>query len=297
VKPFFGFNKIKTHMTHVLILDLDKTLLYSKTDYCTESQCQHDMVMTTGSMHYVHWRPYLDGFLRACQRHAIHLVIFSAGQFNYVHTLTSILHERHGMVPVLVLTYDDVEHTGNGQITKTLSRVKERLQRKRPDLITDETSFLVIDDDDRNFVQPDDARSVLRIPAFCPDLSSRLAPSLVKSRMLWFLYMAVPWYAASILRGDQRRAEKLQQFFHDEPLSTVEAMRLALFPFSYRETKSLFAINAEKDDDWLWWAWHYLAYRWQLEQGHMLEDVVVAQGYSWPTVETIWKKWEPFVQL
>nr|QBK93071.1 MAG: ctd-like (NLI interacting factor-like) phosphatase [Pithovirus LCPAC403] len=66
-------------------------------------------------------RPYIHEFIAFCFNYFKYVVVWSAGQRSYVHTVVDILF-RHHQRPHLILTYDDLVVI-NGEKTKPLSLV------------------------------------------------------------------------------------------------------------------------------------------------------------------------------
>lgn len=112
----------------------------------------------------VHIRPHTISFLKCCLEHDIELVVFSAGQYKYVHAVCDELFGRIlGRRPCKVFTYDDM-HTD----PITLRRSK-KLDNILAHLDTHRQHVWVLDDASYNYLDSHDDERVLRIPAWDVD--------------------------------------------------------------------------------------------------------------------------------
>jgi len=173
-----------------VILDLDETIVSTKNSHrhphydhftitfeypsvlvahVSEVETRHSSSTTTQSTtsfvtYTVHIRPHTISFLKCCLEHDIDLVVFSAGQFNYVH---AVCDQLFGLIlgrrPCKIFTYDDM-HTD----PHTLRRSK-KLDTILGVLGTHRQHVWVLDDASYNYLDLYDDERVLRIPAWDVD--------------------------------------------------------------------------------------------------------------------------------
>lgn len=103
-------------------------------------------------------RPGVDEFLRRARKTFSHVLIWSAGQKEYVEKVIDGLFERHPP-PDLVMTYDDIHHESNGY-SKPLSRVYEKVDAASP------KNTILVDDCESNFIH--DTNNGVKIKRYAP---------------------------------------------------------------------------------------------------------------------------------
>jgi TFIIF-interacting CTD phosphatase-like protein len=162
-----------------IVLDLDETLVRSEegtsikllTRYLTENKYynrRRDMyhfVMRdnkTSREIYGIKRPFVDNFLDFAFTYFKRVIVWSAGQYEYVHNICNILFGDNYQ-PDLIFTYDDCEFTNNknGILTKPLRKVWDTFQD------TNERNTMILDDRSTVFEKVNPRNGVL-IPAYDP---------------------------------------------------------------------------------------------------------------------------------
>ncbi len=128
-----------SHKT-AIVLDLDATLVETAEPCSLKTPstptpwvgCTYSFVAAddAGQAEAVIWgtiRPHHRSFLQWAHRTFDYVVVWSAGQRNYVHELVAVLWKGLPRKPDLVLTYNDLD-TRNGIYTKPLKRVCDLLE-------------------------------------------------------------------------------------------------------------------------------------------------------------------------
>ena len=166
-----------TNMT--IVLDLDETLVRSEegseikllTKYLNDPKFynrRQDMyTLTVNSSRYQTLmygikRPYLDIFLDFVFQYFKYVIVWSAGQYDYVHKICNIIFNGHYR-PDLIYTNDDCV-IEKKVLTKPLRKVYDVNKG------IDETNTLILDDRETVFQGPNPRNGIL-IPTYDPYLS------------------------------------------------------------------------------------------------------------------------------
>ena len=146
-----------------VVLDIDETCVH--TSDSPEPSETSDKVrpryyrFTLGSS--VFWgvtRPHLDMFIRFCFDRFNNVIVWSAGQYDYVHQMVKTIFVDRP--PNLILTREDCTSKG-GLLTKPLSKVYSRVDG------ANETNTLIVDDRETVY-SLDNPDNGINIPAYSP---------------------------------------------------------------------------------------------------------------------------------
>ena len=168
----------KTITNKSVVLDLDSTLIFNEgfgpdggpgvNKGSIYNPRYYDMYIEDftkpGSGNYIRTfgqlRPNAEEFVAFCNRYFANVIIWSAGKYPYVHSITHHLF-RSTNFPSAILTFDDLPSYG-GRVIKDLSIVYEKCKYlpNRPSI----TNTIVIDDDETTFSF--NPLNAIHIPAF-----------------------------------------------------------------------------------------------------------------------------------
>jgi hypothetical protein len=140
-----------------IVLDLDSTLVSSDEDFKMFKQIVdnrknneyflydrvHDFLYINEKSSVPMWtllRPYTREFIYFCLSYFDGVILWSAGQKHYVHSIKNILFPTDISQPFLVLTSDDTNFIKKSIINKPLTKVFEQLKTATPQ------NTLVVDD-------------------------------------------------------------------------------------------------------------------------------------------------------
>lgn len=192
-----------------LVLDLDKTLIYSSNDLHLIKELElhtnpKNMDLRSkiysftlidsipesfgkGEKIYMFgmYRPYLREFVNFITNYFKHIYIYSAGQFKYVHSLVDRIFEHSEIKPKIIYTIEECEKCSDGGLTKPLRKLFNNINS---DGATPENT-IIIDDIDKMFIN--DKFNGIVIPEFTTNFTANnirfhTDVSLLQL-MFWFL--------------------------------------------------------------------------------------------------------------
>lgn len=141
------FFESKTGKT--IILDLDECLIHSY--YDRDKKYDFSFYLTNGrkkEYFYVKKRPKLDEFLRFCHIYFDHIIVWSAGVYEYVHELVNYIFTEYN--PDLILTRNDIIYEDKYDYHKPISVVLEKI-KSDIGIKLDMRDILFLDDKQDNF--------------------------------------------------------------------------------------------------------------------------------------------------
>lgn len=145
-------------------------------------------------------RPYTHEFLLFCFSYFKNVVVWSAGQKDYVHALVDYLFKDFPQ-PHLILTRDDTKKGSDGNPYKPLRYVYERL----PDANATNTLHL----DDWDLTYRDNKQNGVHIPKYSPDLNIK---AMVKDDVALLQFMNWLQLPEVIASNDVRTLDKSKIF-------------------------------------------------------------------------------------
>jgi TFIIF-interacting CTD phosphatase-like protein len=108
-------------------------------------------------------RPHLDEFLDFCFEHFEKVIVWSAGQRDYVHKLVDILFANTVRKPDYIWTYDDIHSDEEGYVVKPLRKLVENLD----DPFINMKTIITIDDTASTFSE--NMENAIHIPVYKPE--------------------------------------------------------------------------------------------------------------------------------
>ena len=114
----------------LLVLDLDLTLVYATTNNNISSSYDFTIKLNENEIYYIHLRPYLNDFLRYCEKH-FSIAFWSAGDQDYVEAIVKQIQSRYlTKEPVFVWNYNHCTKSwrsnGDYEVIKPLKKVWRR---------------------------------------------------------------------------------------------------------------------------------------------------------------------------
>lgn len=106
------------------------------------------------------FRPGAIDFYEYCFYNFSKVVVWSAGQYGYVHNIVDILHNITGKYPHLVWTYDDLDVDDNGNYLKDLYK----MARDKKNIVGGINRMIIIDDTESTFSR--NVENAIHIPAY-----------------------------------------------------------------------------------------------------------------------------------
>ncbi len=144
------------------IINNPKLLELKQRSYCIKLT---DLEKPGDGSKYDFWglrRPFTDEFLLFCFNYFKYVIVFSAGEYNYVHSIVDVLFKRLRR-PHLILTRDDLVAKSKKPLTKIVnSEFGKSHHIKLNQMIT-------IDDNEEAFVK--NVKNAIHIPPFEPTLT------------------------------------------------------------------------------------------------------------------------------
>jgi len=147
-------------------------------------------------------RPHTHEFLQFCFKYFDKVIVWSAGQYQYVHEIVKYLF-RHLPQPHAILTYNDIDRNIKGHVEKPITK----LMKLHPELGVTHENTLFIDDNPTTFIHNKD--NAIYIPEYNPPLNledfnkfDEVLPQLIT----WLLQSEV------INSSDVRKLDKTQIF-------------------------------------------------------------------------------------
>ena len=108
-------------------------------------------------------RPHLDEFLDFCFEHFEKVIVWSAGQRDYVHALVDVLFSNTVRKPDYVWTGDNIYFNDEGDVVKSLEKLVEELD----DPLVTMDNIIAIDDTGSTFSE--NPNNAIHIPVYEPE--------------------------------------------------------------------------------------------------------------------------------
>ena len=156
-----------------MVLDIDQTLLYStgvKKPYFKK------VILPNNKYVYSRIRPHTRDFLKKLPKLYDIIIVWSAGEYNYVHTMVKYLFRDVGYYPSIILTRNDCDRVAQGSMYKPLYKVLAHPDLADAGLTMDDITIL--DDNAYTFAVND--RNGILAEQYWGDSKDSYLPSLIK---------------------------------------------------------------------------------------------------------------------
>lgn len=152
-------------------------------------------------------RPHLREFLVFCFDYFDYVLVWSAGEYRYVHSVVGAIFGDIGRSPHLIYTRDDVIYISDGNYHKPISKILS--DELIVDMVSIDKAFF-LDDRKKNFITA--PKNGIVIPAYRPVTNSRhsIVDDIALVQLMQWLKKPEIKSAPSILKLDKTKIFKLK---------------------------------------------------------------------------------------